>query len=76
MPSISSDSLTIPTPWRSLIAASALARRESRGVHRRSDFPAPDPDLDLRHNVVSADGAIRLERWPAARRTPLNEDLT
>jgi succinate dehydrogenase/fumarate reductase flavoprotein subunit len=49
-----------------MIAASALARRESRGVHRRSDFPAADPALDLRHHVVAADGTLRLERWPAA----------
>jgi L-aspartate oxidase len=54
-----------PYPLAQLIAASALARRESRGVHRRSDFPGPDPELDLRHHVVSGDGAIRLERWPA-----------
>ena len=53
-------------PLARLIAASALARRESRGVHRRSDFTASDPALDLRHNVVSADGSIRLERWPPA----------
>ena len=54
-----------PYPLANLIAASALARRESRGVHRRSDFPAADPSLDLRHHVVSADGTLRLERWPA-----------
>ncbi|MEO7197968.1 MAG: hypothetical protein ABIZ50_05795 [Solirubrobacterales bacterium] len=46
-----------------LLAESALAREESRGVHRRSDRPRPDPDLDLRHLVVAADGSLRLERW-------------
>ena len=55
-----------PYPLARLIATSALARRESRGVHRRSDFTASDPGLDLRHHVVSGDGSIRLERWPAA----------
>lgn len=32
-----------------LIAKSALARRESRGVHFRSDFPAPDDENWRRH---------------------------
>jgi L-aspartate oxidase len=58
--------LADPYPLAGMIAASALARRESRGVHRRSDFPAADPALDLRHHVVAADGTLRLERWPAA----------
>lgn len=46
-----------------LIAASGLAREESRGVHRRSDFPLPLPSLDGIHVVVGADGALRHERW-------------
>jgi L-aspartate oxidase len=60
-----------PYPLAGLIAASALARRESRGVHRRSDFPAADPSLDHSHHVVAADGTLRLERWPAARTAPV-----
>jgi L-aspartate oxidase len=55
-----------PYPLASLIAASALARAESRGVHRRSDFPSADPALDFHHHVVTPDGEIRRERWPAA----------
>lgn len=55
-----------PYPVAAMIATSALARRESRGVHRRSDFPGADPALDLHHNVVDGAGAIRLERWPEA----------
>jgi len=51
-------------PLARLIAASALAREESRGVHRRRDRPLIDPRLDLRHNVVAGDDSIRLERWP------------
>jgi succinate dehydrogenase/fumarate reductase flavoprotein subunit len=49
-----------------MIAASALAREESRGVHRRADHTSVDPALDLHHNVVEATGEIRLERWPQA----------
>lgn len=50
-------------PLARLIAASALRREESRGAHRRADFPRTDPALDLRHVVVHGDGASVLERW-------------
>ena len=36
-----------PHPLARLVAASALAREESRGAHARAEFPAPDPALDL-----------------------------
>ncbi|HSW47142.1 MAG TPA: FAD-binding protein, partial [Phycisphaerae bacterium] len=41
-----------------LMAAAALHRQESRGVHSRTDFPESDPRLDNRHIVVQrhADG--------------------
>lgn len=52
-----------PYPLARLIAASALARHESRGVHRRSDAPRVDTSLDGRHLIVAADGSITLERW-------------
>ena len=52
-----------PYPLASLIARSALARRESRGVHRRADFTALDPELDGVHYVVGADGELRPESW-------------
>ena len=46
--------LSDPHPLAQLVAASALAREESRGAHARSDFPATDPDLDDRHSVIDA----------------------
>ncbi len=52
-----------PYPLARMIAASALAREESRGVHRRSDHPGIDPALELHHVLVTADGATRIERW-------------
>jgi L-aspartate oxidase len=52
-----------PHPLARLVAASALAREESRGAHRRAEFPASEPALDLQHTVISSDGAIAYERW-------------
>jgi L-aspartate oxidase len=52
-----------PYPLARLIGAGALERRESRGAHRRSDFPLPDPGLDGLHLVVAADGRARADRW-------------
>ena len=52
-----------PYPVARLIAASCLAREESRGAHQRLDFPATDPSLDGRHTVVDGSGAVRLEEW-------------
>jgi L-aspartate oxidase len=50
-------------PLVRLIAACALAREESRGAHRRRDFPALDPALDEQHTVVHAERAPALEFW-------------
>lgn len=50
--------LSDPYPLAQAIAASALAREESRGTHRRSDFPGMDPNLEHSHFVVSADGEV------------------
>ena len=55
--------LADPYPLARMIARSALERRESRGAHRRTDFPLPDSALDGSHLVVVADGEVRLERW-------------
>ncbi len=45
-----------------LVAAAALERRESRGGHYRSDFPAPDPAWQRRLFLTAApDGSARFE---------------
>ncbi len=52
-----------PFPLARSIATCALARRESRGGHLRSDFPATDPELDGVHFVLDGDGQLRRESW-------------
>jgi succinate dehydrogenase flavoprotein subunit len=59
------------------IVQSALRRRESRGSHQRTDFPARDDKEFLSHSLASrgADGRPRIEylpvtitRWPPGKR--------
>jgi L-aspartate oxidase len=52
-----------PYPLARMIARAALERRESRGPHRRTDFPLRDPGLDGVHLVIGPDGHARPERW-------------
>jgi L-aspartate oxidase len=54
--------LSDPYPLARLIARFALAREESRGSHRRMEFPERDPALDLRHIVCRGD-ELRWETW-------------
>jgi L-aspartate oxidase len=54
--------LSDPYPLARLIARLALRREESRGSHRRLEFPDLDPALDLHHLVCSGD-ELRWEVW-------------
>ncbi len=51
-------------PLARLIARAALNRRESRGVHHRTDSPQQDVTLDRTHLVIDADERVRREQWP------------
>jgi L-aspartate oxidase len=46
-----------------MIALSALARRETRGAHRRSDYPELDRALDGVHITTRRGGEPALDRW-------------
>jgi L-aspartate oxidase len=54
--------LSDPYPLAHLIARFALEREESRGSHRRLEFPDLDPALDERHLVCSGED-LRWEAW-------------
>ena len=50
-------------PLARIVAASALAREESRGAHQRSDFSGTDERYERMHAVARGDDAPRFERW-------------
>jgi L-aspartate oxidase len=50
-------------PLVRLIGASALIREETRGAHRRRDFPERDPALDDLHVTVRKRSEPRFEPW-------------
>ena len=53
-----------PHPLARLVAASALAREESRGAHARREVPGTDPAEVLRHRVIAAGAASpSLVKW-------------
>jgi L-aspartate oxidase len=51
-----------PYPLARQIARFALARQESRGSHRRLEFPQRDPSLDGRHLLCAGD-ELRWDTW-------------
>jgi L-aspartate oxidase len=55
-----------PHPLARLIAASALARHETRGAHARTEYPEPSAPLDGVHTIVdSPTETPRFEPWPS-----------
>lgn len=58
--------LADPYPLARAIASAALAREESRGTHRREDFPAVDPELDGVRFALARDGTIKRHRGSAS----------
>jgi L-aspartate oxidase len=54
--------LSDPYPLARLIARFALERRESRGSHRRLEYPDRDPALDGRHILCRGD-ELRWQAW-------------
>ncbi len=52
-----------PHPLVRLIASGALARTESRGAHRRRDFPETDPGFSERHVTLLADREPAIVEW-------------
>ncbi len=50
-------------PLARLIGQCALRRAESRGAHRRRDFPDTDPRFDTGHITLGPDAAPAFEVW-------------
>ncbi|HEY6888177.1 MAG TPA: FAD-dependent oxidoreductase [Solirubrobacter sp.] len=55
-----------PHPLARLVAASALARDETRGSHARAEYPELDPGLDAHHTILDPESDTpRFESWPS-----------
>jgi L-aspartate oxidase len=52
-----------PHPLARTIAACARERHESRGAHRRVEYPEADAALEHRHIAVGAAGELAWETW-------------
>jgi L-aspartate oxidase len=50
-------------PLVRLVATAALTRTESRGAHRRRDFPDLNPDLDHQHVTLIAGQEANFRHW-------------
>jgi len=50
-------------PLARMVAACALAREETRGAHRRAEFPDVDPALDHFHSELAGPGPARMVGW-------------
>jgi succinate dehydrogenase / fumarate reductase flavoprotein subunit len=46
------------------VLLSAIERRESRGAHQRSDYPAQDPDLKVNFTIQLKDGELVMTEVP------------
>jgi L-aspartate oxidase len=55
--------LANPHPLARMIAASALARTESRGAHLRAEYPERDRALDFHHTVMANEDPISWQIW-------------
>jgi L-aspartate oxidase len=55
--------ISSPYPLAKAIATCAMARRESRGGHLRTDLPEIDHALDGVHLVLGPGGEVRQETW-------------
>jgi L-aspartate oxidase len=52
-----------PHPLVQLIATAALARTESRGAHKRDDYPELDPSWENQHVVLAPGQAPERDTW-------------
>ncbi len=58
--------LNDPHPLARLVARCALTREETRGAHRRSDFPDTKDSLQGHHSSLSPDGECAMTPWDPA----------